>query len=76
MAERWKAWESKNRIPPLPTAPRESRHRREIPTFPPLPRRRDGKVENQKQVSHFPTHLRATTIRFLREPKQGTLLSR
>jgi hypothetical protein len=25
-----------------------------IPTFPP-PRRSNGKVENQKQVSHFPT---------------------
>jgi len=27
----------------------------EIPTFPQLRRLRRGKVENQKQVSHFPT---------------------
>jgi hypothetical protein len=27
----------------------------EIPTFPQLRRRRDGKVEKQKQLSHFPT---------------------
>jgi len=27
----------------------------EIPTFPQLRRRRDGKVEKQRQLSHFPT---------------------
>jgi hypothetical protein len=29
----------------------------EIPTFPPLRLLRGGKVENQKQVSHFPTRV-------------------
>jgi len=36
----------------------------EIPTFPQLRRLRRGKVENQKQVSHFPTaisHVRNRT---------------
>jgi hypothetical protein len=56
MAERWKAWKSKGRISPLPTVPWKSRKEREIPTFPQLRRKQaDGKVENQKQVSHFPT---------------------
>ena len=55
MAERWKAWKSKNRIPPLSTAPWKSRKGSEISTFPQLRRRGRGKVENQKQVSHFPT---------------------
>jgi hypothetical protein len=56
MAERWKAWKSKSRISPLPTVPWKSRKQREIPTFPQLRRKQaDGKVENQKQVSHFPT---------------------
>lgn len=46
----------KGRISPLPTVPWESRQQREIPTFPQLRRKQaDGKVENQKQVSHFPT---------------------
>ena len=56
MAERWKAWKSKGRISPLPPVPWKSRKQREIPTFPQLRRKQaDGKVENQKQVSHFPT---------------------
>jgi hypothetical protein len=55
MAARWKAWKSKDRISPLPTAPWKSRKQREIPTFPQLRRLGCGKVENQKQVSHFPT---------------------
>ena len=56
MAERWKAWKSKGRISPLPTVAWKSRKQREIPTFPQLRRKQaDGKVENQKQVSHFPT---------------------
>jgi hypothetical protein len=46
----------KGRISPLPTVPWKSRKQREIPTFPQLRRKQaDGKVENQKQVSHFPT---------------------
>ena len=56
MAERWKEGKSKGRISPLPTVPWKSRKEREIPTFPQLRRKQaDGKVENQKQVSHFPT---------------------
>jgi len=55
MAEWWKAWKSKTRISPLPTAPWKSRKTGEIPTFPQLRRRDGGKVENQEQVSHFPT---------------------
>ena len=35
--------------------PWKSRKEREIPTFPQLRRLGYGKVENQKQVSHFPT---------------------
>src|SRR6266481_5602534 len=56
MAGLWKAWKAKNRLPPLSTAPWKSRQKAgEIPTFPQLRRLRRGKVENQKQVSHFPT---------------------
>jgi hypothetical protein len=55
MAEWWKAWKSKDRISPLPPTPWKSRKTGEIPTFPQLRRRDGGKVENQKQVSHFPT---------------------
>jgi len=49
---------------PLEISPRAG----EIPTFPQLRRKQaDGKVENQKQVSHFPT----ATNPFLPEPKTG-----
>jgi len=65
----WKPWKSRSRIPNVPTASWESRESGEIPTFPqPLrfviasqpnnPGRRTGcggKVEIQKQDSHFPT---------------------
>src|SRR5665647_2243125 len=51
----WKAWKSKSSFSPLSTAPWESRQRREIPTFPQPGIAPDGKVENQNQVSHFPT---------------------
>jgi len=53
----WKAWKAKGRLPTLSTSPLEiSPKTGEIPTFPQLRRRRrDGKVENQKQVFHFPT---------------------
>ena len=53
----WKAWKAKGRLPTLPTSPLEiSPKTGEIPTFPQLRRTKaDGKVENQKQVSHFPT---------------------
>jgi hypothetical protein len=53
----WKAWKAKDRLPTLPTSPLEisPKNRRDshIPTAPAT--KADGKVENQKQVSHFPT---------------------
>jgi hypothetical protein len=49
---------------PLGISPRTG----EIPTFPQLRRKQaDGKVENQKQVSHFPT----ATNPFLPEGNRG-----
>ncbi len=53
----WKAWKAKSRLPPLSTAPWKSRQEQaRFPTFPQLRREAGGgKVENQKQVSHFPT---------------------
>ena len=63
----WKAWKAKDRLPTLSTSPLEiSPKAGEIPTFPTAPATKaDGKVENQKQVSHFPT----ATNPFLPEPK-------
>jgi hypothetical protein len=53
----WKVWKAKKRLPTLPTSPLEisPKNRRDshIPTAPAT--KADGKVENQKQVSHFPT---------------------
>jgi hypothetical protein len=53
----WKAWKANNRLPPLSTSPLgispQSRRDSHIPTAPAA--RPGGKVENQKQVSHFPT---------------------
>ena len=54
MTGRWKAWETKNRFPPLPPAPWESRKGSEIPTFPPPGAAPRGSVENQTAVSHSP----------------------
>jgi hypothetical protein len=53
----WKAWKAKGRLPPLSTSPLGiSPKAGEIPTFPQLSTTRaDGKVENQRQVFHFPT---------------------
>src|ERR1700686_4071163 len=65
----WKPWKSNNRISTVPKASWESRESSEIPTFPQLlrfviasqpnnPGGRTGcggKVEIQKQDSHFPT---------------------
>jgi hypothetical protein len=63
----WKAWKAKSRLPPLSTAPWKSRQ--EQARFPHFHssggKQADGKVENQKQVSHFPT----ATNPFLPEPK-------
>jgi len=71
MAELWKERKAKKRLSSLSTAPWKSRPQREIPTFPQLRRRGPyllnkgkpqeefiwvgGKVEIQKQDSHFPT---------------------
>jgi hypothetical protein len=52
MAELWKAWKAKSRLPPPPTAPWKSRTQREIPTFP-QPRR--GALEKWKTKNRFPT---------------------
>ena len=52
MAELWKAWKAKSRLPPPPTAPWKSRTQREIPTFP-QPRR--GAQEKWKTKNRFPT---------------------
>ena len=64
----WKARKSKSSFPSLSPAPWESRKHREIPTFPPPGFAPDGKVENQKQVSHFPTggSRRPTHVPYLR----------
>jgi hypothetical protein len=53
----WKAWKAKGRLPTLSTSPLEiSPTAGEISTFPTASATKaDGKVENQKQVSHFPT---------------------
>jgi len=51
----WKEWKTKDRFSTLATAPWKSRQPREISTFPQLRRAAPGKVENQNQVSHFPT---------------------
>lgn len=51
----WKAWKSRSGFPPLSTVPWKSRRQRGIPTFPQPGFAPDGKVENQNQVSHFPT---------------------
>src|SRR5204862_5442810 len=52
----WKAWKAKGRLPTLSTSPLEiSPTTGEIPTFPQRRRLGRGKVENQKQVFHFPT---------------------
>ena len=55
----WKEWKAKSRLPTLSTSPLGiSPKGGEIPTFPQLLAKRSGKVENQKQVSHFPIPLR------------------
>ena len=50
----WKAWKAKGRLPPLSTSPLEiSPKAGEIPTFPPLRRRR--RMEKWKTKTRFPT---------------------
>ena len=61
----WKAWKTKIRFSTLSTA---LGNRFAIPTFHTGNGEADGKVENQMQVSHFPT---ATTSLVLREKHPG-----
>ena len=65
----WKAWKAKSRLPPLSTAPWKSRQgQARFPHFHSSDgKQADGKVENQRQVSHFPT----ATNPFIPEPKTG-----
>src|ERR1022692_4417834 len=58
MTGRWKAWETKNRFPPLPPAPWESRKGGEMPPFPPPDDAPQGSVENQTAVSPTPPRRR------------------
>src|SRR6478672_8426051 len=69
MAGLWKAWKAKSRLPPLSTAPWKSRQKQaRFPHFHSSDgKQADGKVENQKQVSHFPT----ATNPFFRKENQG-----
>jgi hypothetical protein len=65
MAGLWKARKSTSSFPSLSTAPWKSRQQREIPTFPQPGVGPDGKVENQNQVSHFPTRASQRLLLFL-----------
>ena len=52
----WKPWKAKSRLPPVSTGPWKSRQEQaRFPHFHSSGDESDGKVENQKQVSHFPT---------------------
>jgi len=52
----WKPWKAKSRLPPVSTGPWKSRQgQARFPHFHSSGDEADGKVENQKQVSHFPT---------------------
>ena len=52
----WKPWKAKSRLPPVSTGPWKSRQEQaRFPHFHSSGDEADGKVENQKQVSHFPT---------------------
>jgi hypothetical protein len=59
MPELWKAWKAKSRLPTLSTSSLEISPKGvrdfHIPT---AQAKRSGKVENQKQVFHFPLLLR------------------
>jgi hypothetical protein len=65
----WKPWKAKSRLPPVSTGPWKSRQKQA--TFPhshSSDGEADGKVENQKQVSHFPT-----AISLSQNKKPGTV---
>jgi hypothetical protein len=53
----WKAWKAKSRLPTLSTSPlgNPAKGQARFPHFHSAGDEGDGKVENQKQVSHFPT---------------------
>ena len=52
----WKPWKAKSRLPPVSTGPWKSRQEQaRFPHFHSSGGEADGKVENQEQVSHFPT---------------------
>ena len=69
----WKAWKAKSRLPTLPTSPLEiSPKAARFPHSHSSGGEADGKVENQKQVSHFPT---APTSFSLKNPKRGARAS-
>jgi len=52
----WKPWKAKSRLPPVSTGPWKSRQEQaRFPHFHSSGDEADGKVENQEQVSHFPT---------------------
>ena len=56
MTDLWKPWKAKSRLPPVSTGPWKSRQEQaRFPHFHSSGDEADGKVENQKQVSHFPT---------------------
>ena len=63
-----KPWKAKNRLPPVSTGPWESlQEQARFPHFHSSGDEADGKVENQKQVSHFPT-----AISLCQNKKSGT----
>src|SRR5882724_2864147 len=65
----WKPWKAKSRLPPVSTGPWKSRQERaRFPHFHSSGDEADGKVENQKQVSHFPT-----AISLSQNKKPGTV---
>jgi hypothetical protein len=70
----WKERKTKPRFRPLSTVPWKSGKPRQISTFPPPRLAPDGKVENHKPVSHFPT--RRKRRRFLFPSQQKTKLEK
>jgi hypothetical protein len=69
MTALWKPWKAKSRLPPVSTGPWKSRQEQaRFPHFHSSGDEADGKVENQKQVSHFPT-----AISIMPKQKTGTV---
>ena len=60
----WKAWKAKTGFPLFPPAPWKSRQKAaRFPHSHGSGHEGDGKVENQKQVSHFPTAVYGSSFR-------------